>query len=844
MNPPLESAEPSSAQQKRLLLAQMLQRKASRPQDRPLSFGQERLWLLSQLSPDVPVYNIAVAYRLTGELDVPALEQSIAGIARRHEILRTTFPTVKGRLEQRVSPDATAPLVPIDLRDLAPRERAARVRQLASEEAATPFDLGRGPLWRVTLLRCSDQEHVLLLTMHHIVSDGWSFLLFCQELSALYAAHRAGRPSPLPALPLQYADFAQRQRQLLSGPFLDEQLAYWREHLAGDIPTLQLPTDRPAVLGVSPRGARQSLALSPELSQALNDLSQRENATPFMTMLAAFQALLYQFTRQEDMTLCTPMVGRHRSQSRSLIGYFNNLLPLRCDLRGDPSLIELVRRARQVSLNAYKYQDLPFSLIIDAPHLRHVSLNRVLFSLDMAWPPELSLVGLTIQAEDLDTGTSDFDLGVSIWEQEGRFLGTIKYKTDLFDDDTIRGLIAQYQSVLETLITEPERALASLPQLGKPSVAARAGTNHRTAPRYEPPRTPTELRVTKEWEEVLGIQPIGVFDDLLALGASSLTIAQLWERLQRTFDIDLPLSAMFQARSVEQFVALLEARGAPLPSTPLAALRPQGGKPPLFLCEGVGIYYPMIRYLGEDQPVYGLFTEHRNDFPRVEDLAARYVQAVQTIQPEGPYYLGGASFGGLVAFEMAQQLYAQGQQVALLVLFDTPAPGASTPKTWPRRWLGHLSNWRRFGQPYLQRKSRDLRKKLRRWSRLLAQRWLNGSAPSPPPAAPIAHGAEVRLLFNAGAARYEVKPYPGPITLFALGHRDGMSDSLFDPALDEIDPQLGWGRVALGGLEVHELSGEHMTILKEPHVQTLGQTLHRCLETAQAALNTSASATR
>jgi syringomycin synthetase protein SyrE len=816
-----------SADQKRLLLAQMLRKQVKQPQVHPLSFGQERLWLLTRMDPDSPVYNISVAYHLTGPLEVEALKKGLESVAKRHDSLRTTFDLVDGQAVQRIRSEVAANLTSVDLRNLpAPlREREAYKR--AAEEGRTSFDLGSGPLWRARLFCCSETVHVLVLTMHHIISDGWSFALLCQELGTLYSGFIAGTPAALPELPIQYVEFGQRQRQHMSGSTLQEHEAFWRKQFEEGVESLRLPTDSATGTALTHRGARQPFALSSTLSKGLVDLSQRETSTLFMTLLAGFQAVLHQSSGQEDLIVCTPVSGRHRSHSQQLIGYFNNILPLRCDLRGDPTLLDLVQRTRKTALDSYRYQDFPFLSILNTPHLRHVSLNRTLFSVDMEWPPKLTLAGLVSKARDIETDTSDFDLSVSIWEQDGQLLGAIKYKADLFEQATIVELISRYETVLQTLVANPETLLSSLPQVKKQDAKTTSDVLTLAPSGNEPPRTPLELRVAKLWEDVLGIQPIRVKDDLLSLGASSLVIAQLAERFQTTFNTHLPFATFFQMRTVEQWTSLLENGDATLPTSSLAAIQPKGTLPPLFLCEGVGIYFALAGALGADQPVYGLVTEVAENYPRMEELAAHYIAEIRTVQPSGPYYLGGVSFGGLVALEMAQQLCESGEQVGLLALLDTPGPGAFRPKSFGGKFLGHLSNLRKFGFKYLTLLGHKLLSKIRGNA---------GEEPDDPATQAvrrIAQGAKLRQLFEELAASYTVKKYCGRITLFSLAERGGMSDSLFDPALVHVDPLLGWGGLAEGGVELHQVPGEHVSMLQEPHVRVVGETLRRCLEQAR-----------
>jgi thioesterase domain-containing protein/acyl carrier protein len=543
-----------------------------------------------------------------------------------------------------------------------------------------------------------------------------------------------------------------------------------------------------------------------------------------MTLMAGFAALLHRNGGQEDLVLCTPAAGRHRSGTRDLIGYFNNILPMRLDLRGDPPLIDLVRKTRRVALDAYKHQDLPFQVIADSPNLRAVSLSRVLFSLDIEWPPKLELPGLTSEARAIRTGMSDFDLSVSLWEDGEELRGVMEYKTELFDEGTIARLIAGYQDVLEALAADSNRPLSSLPASNQPVPAGRGVEPAVKAPaEYRPPGRPTEARITKEWEEVLGIHPIGLDDDLFELGATSLGVARLSERLRTIFQVELPLASIFQARTVAQIAAHVQDHRSMTAVPPaLVPIQPEGSLPPLFLCEGIGIYYPLIQHLGREQPVYALVTEVSRNYPKVEDLAAAYLAEIRTVQPEGPYFLGGLSFGGMVAFEMAQQLHKCGQEVGLLALFDTPTPWAAAPKPRRRRLAGHLGNLRRFGLAYILYK---LQKRIE---------WLLRLVPRQDSASRIiADKGRLRHLLVETAAGYEMRSYSGRIALFILAQRDGITDGLFDPALQDIDPQLGWGRLAPGRVEVHEVPGEHVGLLQEPFVRVLAEKLTGCLEAAR-----------
>ncbi|HEV7515064.1 MAG TPA: amino acid adenylation domain-containing protein, partial [Thermoanaerobaculia bacterium] len=449
------------------------------PRDRPLplSFAQQRLWFLAQLVPESPFYNMPAALHLTGPLDVSALARSCNEIVRRHEALRTTFPAVQGVAAQVVAPALAIPLPVVDLRRLGGESRTQEADRIALAEARTPFDLTRGPLLRALLLRTGEQEHVLVLTLHHIVSDGWSITVFSRELSALYrafttdAAGTAGRPSPLPELPLQYADFAVWQREWLTGSVLAAQLAYWQAQLAGAPPVHELQGDRPRPAVQSYRGALLPLALPRPLAQALRDLGRRSGSTLFMTLLAAYKALLLRYTGSEDLVVGAPIANRTYREIEDLIGFFVNALVLRTPVRGAMTFRELLGRVREVSLAAYAHQDLPFEkLVLELDPERDLSRNplfQLAFALQNATARDVELSpGLTLERREIDWGTTRFDLTLFLWETGQGIAGLLDYSTDLFDAATIARLAGHVKTLAAGLVAEPDAPLAALPLLG------------------------------------------------------------------------------------------------------------------------------------------------------------------------------------------------------------------------------------------------------------------------------------------------------------------------------------------------------------------------------------------
>jgi amino acid adenylation domain-containing protein len=434
-----------------------------------LSFAQQRLWFLSELEPNSPFYNIPVAVRLEGQLNLAALEQSFNEILRRHEVLRTNFCTVKGQAIAVISPATPQFLSVIDLSELPAAQHETQTRQLALAEAQQPFNLEADTLLRVKLLRLSEQEYVTLLTMHHIVSDEWSIDVLVRELATLYQAFCQGKPSPLPEIEIQYADFAAWQRQWFEGEVLESQLAYWLKQLDGAPGVLELPTDYPRPAIQSSRGATYSFCLSKDQSLALKSLSRQQGSTLFMTLLAAFKTLLHRYAGSNDIVVGSPIANRNHSQIEGLIGFFVNTLVLRTNLADNPSFLEVLHRVKEVALGAYTHQDTPFELLVEKMQpqrdLSHTPLFQVMFALQNAQNSEIELPGLTLSTLETDSGTAKFDLTLDMRETEEGLVGTLEYSIDLFEPQTIQRMAGHLQTLLGSIIANPEQRLSELPLL-------------------------------------------------------------------------------------------------------------------------------------------------------------------------------------------------------------------------------------------------------------------------------------------------------------------------------------------------------------------------------------------
>ena len=435
----------------------------------PVSFAQQRLWFLEQMQQEGAVYNIPLAIQVQGFLDEAAFSQSFNALIERHEALRTRFVTVEGQPMQAVIAPAPIAIEPRDLRPLPPSEQEAEVRQQAIAAAQIRFDLTQAPLLRVTLLQLAELESVVLLTMHHIIADGWSMEVLLQELAWLYRAHLTGADPALPTLPIQYGDFAVWQREWLQGEVLERQLRYWREQLSGPLPVLQLPTDFPRARVQTFRGAVENFALSADLSDRLKSLAQKHSTTLFVTLLTAFKVLLFRYTGQPDVLVGTPIANRNHAEVEGLIGFFVNTLVLRSRLTPQATFLDVLEQLKVTTYQAYEHQDLPFEKLVEVLQperdLSYNPLFQVKFRLENAPQSAISLPGLTLKPLPQAYATAKLDLSVDLYETPDGIVGGFEYNRDLFEPETIRRMVAHFQTLLAGIAAAPHQPIAELPLL-------------------------------------------------------------------------------------------------------------------------------------------------------------------------------------------------------------------------------------------------------------------------------------------------------------------------------------------------------------------------------------------
>ncbi|MFP2931773.1 amino acid adenylation domain-containing protein, partial [Pyxidicoccus sp. 3LG] len=536
----------------------------------PLSFAQQRLWFLEQLQPG-PAYNMPSPVRLTGALDVAALERALEALIQRHESLRTTFASHQGEPVQVIHPVSTFRLPVVELGSLPAGQREAEAHRLATDDAGRPFDLSEGPLFRASLLKLAPEDHVLLLTMHHIVSDGWSMGILIRELTSLYESFATGGTPQLPPLPVQYADFALWQRDWLRGDVLEAQLGYWKQQLGGAPQALELPGDRPRPPVQTFAGALLPFALPAGLSQRLETLAREHDATLFMVLLAAFQTLLHRYSGQDDLVVGSPTAGRNRTETEGLIGFFVNSLALRARFSDADTFTSLLAQVRETTLGAYAHQDVPFEKLVEAlQYERDLSRSpvfQVMFAVQNLPDAEVSLPGLTLSPLGTGDSSAKFDLSLSLQPGAGGLTGSLSYNTDLFDAATMTRLVEHLGVLLESAVENPRQRLSELPLM-------RAAEQHRLLVEWNDTRTTLRRSLI---HHLVSAQVARTPDaTALVVGEERLTYRQLDERANQLAWHLLSLGVVPETR-----VAICMERSTELVVSLLAVLKAGGAYVPL-----------------------------------------------------------------------------------------------------------------------------------------------------------------------------------------------------------------------------------------------------------------------
>ena len=808
----------------------------------PLSPAQERIWALSRLRPDDPVYNVHTASRLRGPLDADALREAFGQVVRRHETLRATFVDVSGRAEQRITPPGTTDFEVVEVDD----DDLTATRRLARCEAEQPFDLETGPLLRIRLLQLGGDDHVLLVTAHHIVCDGWSMGVIEREVSAAYRALTTGRSVELDETPLQFADIAHWQRQRTA--VVQGQTDYWSEHLGTDVERLRLPGDGDGRVRVgSTAGAHRTFEVPAPLTSAVRELSRRVKVTPFTTLVAAFQLMLSRWTGQKDLVVCTPVAGRTRRETQDVVGFFNNLVVIRGDLSQDPTVVEVLQRMRSTIGEAFDHQEVPFQTIAALPHLARTRLTRALFVLQDGANtglelPDVESVGLVVEA-----ATADFDLGVFVRPDGDRLVGAVRYRTDQFDDSTITDVLDSLTVVLQQVVAAPEQRVSQLPTFGtEPADARDVAADDRTLAH---PRTALESGIRDIWQQLFAIAPISIHDDFFELGGHSLLAAEIAAEIeQRITGRPLPLASLFTAPTIAALAALIERDDWHGAWSSLVPIKPTGERPPLFFVHAHGGnvigYSDLARNLPAAQPFYGLQAPAMDETRAVEarsipDIARHYLSEVRSVAPDGPYFFGGWCLGADVAYEMAVQARAQGADVPLVLMVDNPRPAhIATGRAGPP--LSRLRNRIRTRLTMEWENVRELRGR-ERWRHLVARTHhvaVFAAVRVEGRVATALDGTSIRLpesrayrLEKIAVAHekayqaYDPPSYDGDVALFRAAQQ---------PAGRADDRSLGWAPHVVGTLAILDVPGHRIGLLSEPRVGAVAKRMVDVMDCALA----------
>ena len=762
-----------------------------------LSFGQERIWQLARRTGPSSTYNMHTAFRLRGPLDLARLEMAIRDVVNRHGALRITFEPEDGHPVPGSTDDFN-----LGVTDLSPIDVGGALSRVG-DWAEEPMDLAVGPLFAAHLWILGPNEYIFSMRAHHLVCDGWSLGIIESQLSTAYAAGEVQSAS------LEYADFVAWERS--REPILRAGLEPWRAIIDGASP-LQLPGGRDG------SGGELRFELSADASAATESLADRFRSSPFTVLLAAFSIALSRLTGKQDLVICTPVAGRSDPALEGIVGYFNDIVPIRVRLEDGLSLGTVLERMRESVLQSME-GPVPFQWI--AAQARGAALTRGLFALNDVPRTGLALAGMSVEPLAVAGGSSDFELGWFMRHEDGRYRGTVRHKAAT--NGPIADLIDRFIAAVDKITGDPEAKISGFP--------APTAPGRRSDPEYGAVSLSTSLvesRVHRIWERLFG-RSLAADDDFFDLGGESLLAAELIAEVEKEFGLErMPLSALFQAPTVARFARLLEGEGQEDRWESLVPIKPTGDRPPLFFVHAHGGnvigYADLARNLSPHQPLYGLQSP-RGDLGvrRLEDMAKTYIDEIRTVQSAGPYLLGGWCLGGDVAFEMAQQLRRSGAEVALVLMVDNPRPehiSSYSPSTLGRlvsRLTTRLEmEWSNLAEVPRHERGVFLKHRIVRFARLVfaaAERSVtrrNGALPFGLRHSQLFRQEQVASVHQKAYATYEPEPYDGVVALFRAERQ---------PRGRATDTALGWSPYVSGKLIRQVLPGHRIGLLSEPRIK-------------------------
>jgi thioesterase domain-containing protein/NRPS condensation-like uncharacterized protein len=808
----------------------------------PATQGQLRFWSLDQLKPGNPGLNMPLMWRCRGELNVELLAKAFTQAINRHEILRTTFAVFDGKLSQVIAGAYAVPLPFIDLQHLCDAENSPEARQLIQQHAAIPMDLHGGPLLLLKLLKYGPHDHLLLLTMHHIICDGISLGILLRDIAVLYKALVHNTIANLPELPIQFADFAVWQEDWRKSEDAEKSLHFWRTSLGADLPQLQTRRDPPLTSAEqkdtdSVEGDIETFLISPELTQAAHQFCIRENVTLNILLFSIFCAMLYRITGQQDLVIGSPCANR-TEETEELVGLFMNIQVLRLRIKPQETFRSLLDQVQNWTLAAYENQTLPFEDLLYDPYFSEAGADfeiPIFFLYQKSFMLTQQVAGLEITPLRSMSPGAVFEMMFAIVDrpEEGPRL-QLEYNPRHYRKATIRGYLKLFVNQLEAALESPNHPITTeepgqnIVDFQQPLQSQTALSPAQIQPirnAQSPPTDPIQIQLLALWKTTLGIEDLDIDTNVFDVGATSLTILRVVTRINRLHAMNFTLASVMAAPTIRMIAKLVRSGYAPNTKTSLIPIQPLGTKPALFVVHGahghVVNFYGLRSRIDSDQPVYGVQAQAlevgHSALLRLEDMASYYLQEIRRIQPTGPYHLLGYSFGGVLVLEMAHQLRASGQNVGLIGMVDTVvgeylAKDLRSEKTGakkPPRTLANyvLSQFKRGGP-------KAWFHYVHRAIRLHAIRYMTRAAAKFAKTIPefLKHTHDINAV---ASSNYRLKPTAGKLTLFRAIKQ-------FD---DTIPFDNGWSLFFEDGVDIHELPGHHFNILAEPGMDLLGKKL-------------------
>ncbi len=823
----------------------------------PGSLAQERFWTLSQLDPTNPSFHVPLVMKLSGPLSAPLLEKSFQLLIDRHESLRTTFAEKDGEFLQIIHPTYPATLEVASVPGASETEKALQLGTAIQKEIHRPFDLSVLPLFRTVLCKLGEEEHVLIITLHHILADAASAQVVQRELWTTYESLQSGKEPSLPALTIQYGDFSVWQRENLDSEAMKIHLEFWLNQLSGDLKVLDFPTDHPPAYRPTSKGGVETLLLPEDLTRAVKQLAQSNDATLYVVTLACFAAMLSRASEAEDVVVGSPVLNR-RQETEALIGPFAGPMALRLKLAGNPTLRELIVATRDLTLEALDHAELPFELILRNLTVRTQNERRPLFQFyflcQTAFVQSRSVDALTVTPLPSVSVGTPFEMQLAMIERPEGLRAELEYNADLFKKATIDQWLAYYQNLLKAVVGNPDQRLNDLPappfkrthqdEHGSKDAKGLSSESKVDKP-YVAPRDLVEEMLAQIWEGVLGIPSISVHANFFDIGGTSMMILKMVPRINAAFELVLPVPTIFKAPTIELMANVIKQKST-IEKQVVLPLHPTGDRPPLFMIHSYHLYRALPAALGNDQPFYGVMELELSDRHApytLKDQVANYVQHIRAVQPKGPYYIAGFCFFGLLAFEVGAQLEALGEKVAFLGLIDTYCP-----EYWSRRQSAQAEIIP-SGGALMPTSTAPLWHHLRKSAGLKFRERMLGHANF------IGHKLRNRGLSLMLETRVSLYTFyisrgiklPSWLNDPALVTRVGVrrhaptkltSDMYLFPAEDVpleagFDPTLGWGSMTSGKVHTMWIPGDHEDMFKEKNIGALAKTIRGAMDAAR-----------